>query len=74
MQPTGSASFTVALPIGNCQTSISVFAPIAVYLLESITLPPPTAKIKSTFSFFATSTAFLTKVSLGLGSTPPIST
>ena len=42
-------------------------------LAESITLPPPTASIKSTLLFLQSSIPFLTKLNLGLGLTPPSS-
>jgi len=71
---TGIASIGFLFPIAKSHTSQSAFAPSAVYLHESITLPPPTASIISTFSRFATAIASLTKVILGFGSTPPIST
>ena len=44
------------------------------YTDESLTLPPPTAKMKSTFCSRHRATPFSTSESLGLGTTPPNST
>ena len=47
MVPTGSARRRTALPVKKSQTSPSYGTPMAMALAESMTLPPPTARIKS---------------------------
>jgi hypothetical protein len=49
--PTLSASVISCFLSQKSQKSPSYSAPAAIALAESITDPPPTAKIKSTFSF-----------------------
>ncbi|MNY70443.1 hypothetical protein D3C86_2085760 [compost metagenome] len=43
----GSASVAAALRVGISQKSPSYLAPTAIAFAQSITLPPPTARIRS---------------------------
>ena len=62
-------------PREKSHTSMSgLAAPLAISLAESITEPPPTARIKSTPSDRQSSIPFLTRESSGLATTPPNST
>ena len=74
IDPTGILSFTFSSPMENFHGLKSTLAPAEIAFDESNTDPPPTARIKSTFSLLTISTPFSTKLSLGFGSTPPNST
>ena len=68
--PIGVASVTWCLPVRMSQPSPSYFAAAATYFEPSITEPPPTAIMNSTFSSLTIATA-LSNVSLvGFASTP----
>ena len=74
MVPTGSAFSGTRFLELNSHGSQSLSAPAAAALAESRTLPPPTARIMSTFSARASSAALRAIESLGFASTPPSST
>ena len=71
--PTGSDFSSFTLPIQMSQISASGFAvPCAVAFAVSMTLPPPTAKIRSAPNAIASRMASRASPSRGFGFTPPI--
>src|SRR4051794_26119200 len=68
--PNGNASLTAAFFTTKSHASPSYFAPAAINLVQSITLPPPTANRKSIPSFLQISTPLRAVVIRGFGSTP----
>ena len=58
-------------PVKKSHTSPSYTAPRDIAFAESITLPPPTARIKSILFFLHISIPSYTRDSLGFGTTPP---
>ena len=71
MVPTGRAEEGKALPSKKSQKSPLYGTPSAMALAESMTLPPPTARIKSTSSLRHSSIPSCTSPLLGFGRTPP---
>ena len=70
--PTGILFFNTSFPTQKSHKSIVGFAtPCAIALAVSMTLPPPTAKIKSILFSTAVFTPSLAKLRRGLGCTPP---
>ena len=74
IDPSGSASVTFAFPKTISQGSASVFVPAAISFEQSITDPPPTARMKSTCSSLAIFIPFSADSILGFGSMPDSST
>ena len=68
--PKGRASFAIAFLMTISHASPSYFAPAAISFVQSITLPPPTAKMNSIPSCLQISTPFRAVVIRGFGSTP----
>ena len=69
--PTGIWAVDVFSLIENNQGLKSTNAPLEIDFAESITEPPPTAKIKSILFSLQSLTPSNTKDNLGFGSTPP---
>src|SRR5699024_3843492 len=74
IEPYGKPSVARTFLLKISHTFSSVLAPTTIAFVQSITLPPPTAKTKSILCSLHKSIPFCTVVRRGLGSTPGSST
>ena len=71
-EPTGMVFSSLARPLQKSQTSVPGLAtPWAMALAESMTLPPPTARMKLALKASASRTPSRTSATRGFGWTPP---